>query len=111
MPPFAGGRSTAVDAPGPLAVRGTPAELAGARRPDASTRIRRLGKFLEIDLDRDRVVVNPMLTGRFQLAAPRHEATRPRRPSSGRSVPGRRPRPKGFRPAAWTQGRRLVAGR
>jgi formamidopyrimidine-DNA glycosylase len=28
-----------------------------------------VGKFLDIDLDRDRLVVNPMLTGRFQLAA------------------------------------------
>ena len=48
-----------------------------ARRPSwrpssasASTSIRRRGKFLLVDLDRDRIVVNPMLTGRFQLAAP-----------------------------------------
>ena len=40
----------------------------GARRARRSPRIRRLGKFLDVDLDRDRVVVNPMLTGRFQLA-------------------------------------------
>ena len=56
-------------APGPLAVRGTPAELealAGQR----VERIRRRGKFLLVDLDRDRIVVNPMLTGRFQLAGP-----------------------------------------
>lgn len=53
----------------PLAVRGTPAELdaLAGQRLDG---IRRLGKFLEIRLERDRVVVNPMLTGRFQLAAP-----------------------------------------
>jgi len=53
----------------PLAVRGTPAELEGliGQRVEA---IRQRGKFLLIDLDRDRVVVNPMLTGRFQLAAP-----------------------------------------
>ncbi len=57
------------DAPGPLAVRGTPAELE-ALVGQTVTAIRRRGKFLEIDLDRDRVVVNPMLTGRFQLAAP-----------------------------------------
>ena len=59
----------AVAAPGPLAVRGTPAELealVGQRVTD----IRRRGKFLLVDLDRDRVVVNPMLTGRFQLARP-----------------------------------------
>jgi formamidopyrimidine-DNA glycosylase len=29
----------------------------------------RAGKFLDLDLGRDRVVINPMLTGRFQLAA------------------------------------------
>jgi formamidopyrimidine-DNA glycosylase len=60
---------TAADAPGPLAVRGTPAEL-DALVGQHVTAIRRKGKFLEIDLDRDRIVVNPMLTGRFQLAAP-----------------------------------------
>ena len=64
------GRSIAsAEAPGPLAVRGTPAELAalvGQRVMD----IRRRGKFLLIDLDRDRIACNPMLTGRFQLASP-----------------------------------------
>ena len=54
----------------PLAVRGTPAELDGARRPARRSASARRGKFLLIDLDRDRIVVNPMLTGRFQLAAP-----------------------------------------
>jgi formamidopyrimidine-DNA glycosylase len=51
----------------PLAVRGTPAELealAGQR----VARVARVGKFLDLDLEPDRVVVNPMLTGRFQLA-------------------------------------------
>jgi formamidopyrimidine-DNA glycosylase len=51
----------------PLAVRGTPAELealAGQR----VARIARAGKFLDLRLEHDRVVVNPMLTGRFQLA-------------------------------------------
>ena len=60
---------TSVDAPGPLAVRGTPAELeglVGQRLVD----LRRRGKFLLLDLDRDRIVFSPMLTGRFQLAAP-----------------------------------------
>jgi formamidopyrimidine-DNA glycosylase len=64
------GRSVAsAAAPGPLAVRGTPAELQAlvGQRLDS---IRRRGKFLLLDLERDRVVVNPMLTGRFQLAAP-----------------------------------------
>jgi formamidopyrimidine-DNA glycosylase len=58
------------EAPGPLAVRGTPTELA-ALTDQRVTEIRRRGKFLLIELDRDRVVCNPMLTGRFQLAAPR----------------------------------------
>jgi formamidopyrimidine-DNA glycosylase len=57
------------EAPGPLAVRGTPAELA-ALVGQRLERISRRGKFLLIDLERDKVVVNPMLTGRFQLAAP-----------------------------------------
>jgi formamidopyrimidine-DNA glycosylase len=51
----------------PLAVRGTPAELA-ALAGQRVARVARAGKFLDLELDRDRVVVNPMLTGRFQLA-------------------------------------------
>ena len=62
------GRSIrAAVAPGPLAVRGTPGELE-ALAGQLVGAIRRRGKFLIIDLDRDKVVVNPMLTGRFQLA-------------------------------------------
>jgi formamidopyrimidine-DNA glycosylase len=56
-------------APGPLAVRGTPAEL-DALVGQRLERIARRGKFLLIELERDRIVVNPMLTGRFQLARP-----------------------------------------
>ena len=52
----------------PLTVRGTPAEL-DALVGQRVGEIRRLGKFLDVRLERDRVVVNPMLTGRFQLAA------------------------------------------
>ncbi len=64
------GRSiTSAIAPAPLAVRGTPAELA-ALVGQRVTAIRQRGKFLMIDLDRDAIVINPMLTGRFQLAAP-----------------------------------------
>ena len=62
------GRSvTSARALAPLAVRGTPAELealAGQR----VAHVARAGKFLDLELDRDLVVVNPMLTGRFQLA-------------------------------------------
>jgi formamidopyrimidine-DNA glycosylase len=57
------------EAPGPLAVRGTPAEL-DALAGQRLERIRRRGKFLILDFSRDRIVVNPMLTGRFQLAPP-----------------------------------------
>ena len=56
-------------APGPLAVRGTPAEL-DALSGQTVTSIRRRGKFLLIDLERDEIAANPMLTGRFQLASP-----------------------------------------
>ncbi len=60
--------STAV-ALAPLAVRGTPTELGAlvGRRVEA---VSQRGKFLLVDLDHDRIVFNPMLTGRFQLAAP-----------------------------------------
>ncbi len=58
----------AVAAPGPLTVRGTPAEMAalvGQRLLD----FHRRGKFLWLEFDRDRVAINAMLTGRIQLAA------------------------------------------
>lgn len=51
----------------PLVVRGTPAEL-HALAGQHVRRIARIGKLLDIALDRDRVVINPMLTGRLQLA-------------------------------------------
>jgi formamidopyrimidine-DNA glycosylase len=56
-------------APAPLSVRGTPAELAACvgQRLEA---VRRRGKFVLFDLDNDRIAVNAMLTGRFQLSAP-----------------------------------------
>jgi formamidopyrimidine-DNA glycosylase len=53
----------------PLAVRGTPAELVALEGQGVGG-IRRRGKFLMFDLTRDRIVFNPMLTGRFQLARP-----------------------------------------
>ncbi len=56
-------------APAPLAVRGTPAELAALVGRQVKA-VRQRGKFLLIELDSGQVVVNPMLTGRFQLAAP-----------------------------------------
>jgi formamidopyrimidine-DNA glycosylase len=89
---------TATSAPGPLAVRGTPAEL-DALVGQTVTAIRRHGKFLEIDLDRDRIVVNPMLTGRFQLATPGTK-----HPSKTALVIGfgEGRANSGFRPAPWT---------
>src|SRR3990170_775736 len=57
------------EAPAPLAVRGTPAELA-ALQGQVLRAARRRGKFIILDLDRGRIAVNAMLTGRFQLAAP-----------------------------------------
>jgi formamidopyrimidine-DNA glycosylase len=66
---LAGRSITRAEAPAPLAVRGTPAELA-ALVGQRVERIARRGKFLIVDLERDVIVVNPMLTGRFQLAAP-----------------------------------------
>ena len=66
---IAGRPITSFDMPGPLAVRGTPAE-AGALVGQTVKAIRRRGKFLLVDLERDAIAVNPMLTGRLQLAAP-----------------------------------------
>ncbi len=98
------GRSIRVaEAPGPLAVRGTPAEL-GALVGQHVRTVSRRGKFLLIDLDRDAVVVNPMLTGRFQLA----RGADVRRPGRTAVVLGLGPRNRPVRPrppfAAWTRG-------
>ncbi len=56
-------------APAPLSVRGTPAELAACVGQRLES-VRRRGKFIVFKLDRDRIAVNAMLTGRFQLAPP-----------------------------------------
>jgi formamidopyrimidine-DNA glycosylase len=66
---LAGRSVTSARALAPLAVRGTPAELEGLAGQRVVA-IRRLGKFLDLQLERDRVVINPMLTGRLQLALP-----------------------------------------
>ena len=66
---LAGRPIVSVEAPGPLAVRGTPAELAALVGQEL-IELRRRGKYLVARLSRDRVVFSPMLTGRFQLAAP-----------------------------------------
>jgi formamidopyrimidine-DNA glycosylase len=95
---LAGRRITAVAAPAPLAVRGTPAELEGLVGQRV-TGISRRGKFLMIDLERDRIVVNPMLTGRFQLAGPTEKL--PTKTAVVWSFGVRQGGPK--RPAAWTK--------
>jgi len=84
----------------PLAVRGTPAELANLVGQTV-TSIRQRGKFLLVTLDRDQVVVNPMLTGRFQLAPPPTKL-----PSKTALILGFGPQSSGAPPdvAAWTRG-------
>jgi len=64
---LAGRVVTSAEAPGPLTVRGTPAEL-NALVGQRLRRFSRRGKFLGLEFDRDRVVINAMLTGRLQLA-------------------------------------------
>jgi len=66
---LAGRAITTAQAPGPLAVRGTPAELEALVGQELRSVTRR-GKFLIAALARDQVVFSPMLTGRFQLAPP-----------------------------------------
>jgi formamidopyrimidine-DNA glycosylase len=96
---LAGRPIRSASAPGPLAVRGTPAELAALVGQRVAA-IRRRGKFLLIALERDEIVCNPMLTGRFQLALP------------GDKLPTRTAVILGFGPragappdaAAWTRG-------
>ncbi len=97
---LAGRRIAAVDTPGPLTVRGTPAEVAGliGQRLD---RIRRRGKFIRLELERDEIVINAMLTGRIQLAA----VPRVKRPSKTMAVFRFGPREASPADAAdWTRG-------
>ena len=80
-------------------MRGTPAEL-GAFVGQELTGISRRGKFLRFQFERDAIVVNAMLTGRFQLAEP------------GRPLPNKTAVVLGFgsrakapaRTARWTKG-------
>ena len=87
------------EAPGPLAVRGTPAELQGLVDQRVLA-VRRRGKFLLMTLERDSIACNPMLTGRFQLAAPGDKL-----PAKTAVVLGFGPRAAGPADAArWTRG-------
>lgn len=87
------------EASAPLAVRGTPAELA-ALTGQVLRRVRRRGKFIILELERDRVAVNAMLTGRFQLAAP--GARKPQGTAVILAFGPRAARPS--KRAAWTRG-------
>lgn len=87
------------EAPGPLAVRGTPKELEALVTQRVGS-IRQRGKFLLIDLERDAVAANPMLTGRFQLAA--SDQARPTKTAVVIRFGSRRSAP--VDAARWTQG-------
>lgn len=93
-----GRRVTAVEAAAPLAVRGTPAELEafGGQRLIG---LERRGKLLRLDFERDRIVINPMLTGRFQLAEPGDKL--PTKTALILRFGGRSGRPRGM--AAWAR--------
>ena len=56
-------------APQTLVVRGTAGELV-ALEGQALQGVMRRGKFLVFTFERDRIIINPMLTGRLGLAAP-----------------------------------------
>jgi formamidopyrimidine-DNA glycosylase len=89
----------------PLVVRGTPAEAAGLVGQRVVS-VSRRGKFLTFALDRDKVVLNPMLTGRLGIAEAR---AKPMKGTAAVLRLGPRPAPPGGRPAAapgapWTVG-------
>ncbi len=87
------------EAPAPLAVRGTPAELA-ALVGQRLREVHRRGKFILFELERDRIAINAMLTGRFQLAAPQEK-----KPPSTAVILAFGPRAAGPADAAtWTAG-------
>jgi formamidopyrimidine-DNA glycosylase len=87
----------------PLTIRGTPAELE-ALVGQSVVRVARVGKFLDLDLSRDRVVVNPMLTGRFQLAGHGEKAPSGTALEIGLGSRKRQGRRTGTQAAAWTAG-------
>ncbi len=102
---LAGRTVSSAEAVAPLAVRGTPAELQALAGQRLET-VRRQGKFVLFELERDRLAVNAMLTGRFQLAGPSAK-----RPSSTAVVLAFGQRAAGPRDAAaWTRGADWLPG-
>lgn len=66
---LAGRAVVGADVVQPLVMRATGGELA-ALEGQVLGSVRRRGKFLLFDLERDRIVTNPMLTGRLGMAVP-----------------------------------------
>jgi formamidopyrimidine-DNA glycosylase len=66
---LAGRPLRSVVTPSALTVRGTPGEIRDLSGQHVVA-IARRGKFLVLTLERDLILVNPMLSGRFQLARP-----------------------------------------
>ena len=85
-----------------LVVRGTPAELEALRGQRLGSVARR-GKFLVFQFERDRVVANPMLTGRLGLASGTEKAWRGTAVVLELGPAAERP-PSSAEPAGWTRG-------
>jgi formamidopyrimidine-DNA glycosylase len=102
---LSGRRIVRAEAPAPLAVRGTPAELAALVGQELRT-VRRRGKFIMLELERDRVAVNAMLTGRFQLARPADKLLQSTAVILGFDPRSGKPR----RVASWTKGANWLPG-
>lgn len=104
---LAGRPVEAVEAPGPLTVRGTPAEMK-ALIGQRLVGFRRRGKFLWLSFERDQVAINAMLTGRLQLAA----SAKVKRPQKTMFVIGFGPREGGppADAAPWTAGADWMPG-
>jgi formamidopyrimidine-DNA glycosylase len=102
---LAGRSIVRAEAPAPLAVRGTPAELAALVGQELRA-VRRRGKFILLELERDRIAVNAMLTGRLQLAAPGDK--RPQSTAVVLAFGARTMAPKDA--AAWTRGASWLPG-
>lgn len=86
----------------PFVLRATPAEVADLSG-QRLTAVSRRGKFLVLAFERDRIVANAMLSGRFRMAG----QARPRPPEALVLTFGPRPHPPPDQPA-WTRGARWL---